>query len=164
MSITVKKLDSDSDIAKCLEIYNSYIVESTATFEEQPLLFDQFKSRVERIMQKYPFYVATMNGNVVGFAYLDMFGERSAYRYTADLSVYVDDRHIGCGVGTKLLEAVEKAAISCGLKQIVSLVTTENTGSMRFHENNGFVFSGELADVGYKFGRWLGIRFYRKAL
>lgn len=75
------------DIRRCVEIYNYYIINSTATFEEQPLTEAQFAERVKRISADYPYLVAEEDGKVVGYAYLDKYNERSAYRFTADLSI-----------------------------------------------------------------------------
>ena len=71
------------DIRRCVEIYNYYIINSTATFEEQPLTEAQFAERVKRISADYPYLVAEEDGKVVGYAYLDKYNERSAYRFTA---------------------------------------------------------------------------------
>lgn len=53
------------DIRRCVEIYNYYIINSTATFEEQPLTEAQFAERVKRISADYPYLVAEEDGKVV---------------------------------------------------------------------------------------------------
>ena len=100
------------DIRRCVEIYNYYIINSTATFEEQPLTEAQFAERVKRISADYPYLVAEEDGKVVGYAYLDKYNERSAYRFTADLSIYLDNSCVSHGVGSRLLAEIEKAAFS----------------------------------------------------
>ena len=162
--ISVRNIGAPDDIAACLEIYNYYIKNSTATFEEEPLSLDVFSRRIEKITRKYPFFVAENDGQVIGFAYLAEFNDRSAYRFTADLSVYLSHDEISRGVGSALLAAVEKAGKEIGIKQIISIITSENEKSLRFHEKHGFVKRGELVDVGYKFGRPLGVYYYQKTL
>mgnify|MGYP004526949329 CR=1 FL=1 len=162
--ISVRNIGAPDDIAACLEIYNYYIKNSTATFEEEPLSLDVFSRRIEKITRKYPFFVAENDGKVIGFAYLAEFNDRSAYRFTADLSVYLSHDEISRGVGSALLAAVEKAGKEIGIKQIISIITSENEKSLRFHEKHGFVKRGELVDVGYKFGRPLGVYYYQKTL
>ena len=162
--ISVRNIGAPDDIAACLEIYNYYIKNSTATFEEEPLSFDVFSRRIEKITRKYPFFVAENDGKVIGFAYLAEFNDRSAYRFTADLSVYLSHDEISRGVGGALLAAVEKAGKEIGIKQIISIITSENEKSLCFHEKHGFVKRGELVDVGYKFGRPLGVYYYQKTL
>lgn len=154
----------ESDIGACLEIYQYYIENTTYTFEEERLDEALFAARVRRITERFPFLVAVEEGKIVGYAYLDRFHERSAYRYTADLSIYLDHRVLHRGVGSLLYAAIESAAREAGFCQLLSLVTAENAGSVAFHEKHGFVLRGELPDVGYKFNRWLGVRYYQKTL
>ena len=47
----------ENDISSCLEIYNWYIENSVATFEETKLSLSQFQQRVHRICEKYPYIV-----------------------------------------------------------------------------------------------------------
>lgn len=82
------RFDTD-DIEYCLEIYNYYILNSTSTFEEEALSFEDFKQRIFNITRKYPFLVAESGGRIIGYAYLNEYNSRSAYRITANLSVYL---------------------------------------------------------------------------
>ena len=66
----------DGDIARCAEIYNYYIENTTVTFEEAPLSAEEFGERVARIKKEYPYFVAELDGVVVGYAYLDKYNER----------------------------------------------------------------------------------------
>ena len=154
----------EEDIPFCREIYNYYIRETTVTFEEQELTAEQFARRVRRISAGYPYLVAREGERVLGYAYLDLYSERSAYRFTADLSIYLDKSCRARGIGRLLWAAVEKEAESRGFRQVISLVTGENAGSRAFHERCGFVHRGRLEAVGCKFGRWLDVDFYQKTV
>ena len=101
----------DRDIAACLAIYNYYIEHTTITFEEEPLSLAAFSERVRRICADYPYLIAEESGEVVGYAYLDAYNERSAYRYTADLSIYLARDSLGRGAGASLLAAMVVLAI-----------------------------------------------------
>lgn len=152
------------DIRRCVEIYNYYIINSTATFEEQPLTEAQFAERVERISVDYPYLVAEEDGKVVGYAYLDKYNERSAYRFTADLSIYLDNSCVSHGVGSRLLAEIEKAAKERGIVNILALITEENAVSVAFHGKHGFEPVGKLEKVGFKMNKWLDVLFYQKKL
>lgn len=152
------------DIPACLEIYNYYIDNTTITFEETPLQPEAFAARVQRIRSSYPYLVAEEDGIVVGYAYLDAYNERSAYRYTADLSIYLAHDCLSRGVGTKLLAAVEEAGRQMGLYSLVAIITEENERSLRFHAKNGYREVGRLYKSGLKFERWLDVAFYQKML
>ena len=76
------------DIAACTELYNYYIENTCITLEEEPVTPEEFGARAARITKDYPYIVARDGaGKPVGFAYLDVFNPRSAYRCTADLCV-----------------------------------------------------------------------------
>ena len=98
------------DIAQCLVIYNYYIENTCITFEETPLTEEQFRKRIMTIAEKHPFFVAVEDEKILGYAYLDVFNGRSAYRYTADLSIYVDKDYLHNGTGSRLLAKIENAA------------------------------------------------------
>ena len=74
--------------------------------------------------------VAEEDGAVVGYAYLDAYNERSAYRYTADLSIYLAHSCMGRGVGSQLLTAIEHEGEKMGLHSIVAIITEENARSI----------------------------------
>lgn len=153
------------DIPACLAIYNHYILHSCHTLEETALTEEQFSARVSRISERYPYLVAKSDdGRVIGYAYLDVFNERSAYRATADLSIYVHPDFRRAHVGGKMLAALETQAIARGIDTLVSIITDTNADSVRFHEHYGFVREGWLRDVACKFGEHVGVFFYRKAL
>ena len=156
--MTVRKLN-DGDIVRCLEIYNYYIEETTVSFEETPLTLEKFTERVNRIREEYPFIVAEDDEKIVGYAYLDRFHERSAYRFTADLSIYLDKDLLAKGTGGLLLDEIERRGKDMGITNIISLVR-----SAAFHEKHGFRLVGRLEKVGVKFGKILDVFYYQKAL
>ncbi len=154
----------EKDIERCLEIYNYYIENTTITFEETPLTLQEFSDRIKRITKSYSFLVAEDEKTVVGYAYFDVFNARSAYRHTADLSVYLDKNCLSKGMGSLLYKALENEAPKYRINNVVSLITSENEKSVAFHKKNGFSFKGELTDVGVKFGRVLSVLFYQKSV
>lgn len=154
----------DRDIAACLAIYNYYIEHTTITFEEEPLSLAAFSERVRRICAGHPYLVAEEDGVVIGYAYLDAYHERSAYRYTADLSIYLAHDCLGRGAGASLLAAVERLAEQQGLRNLVAIVTEENEHSLSFHVRHGYREVGRLYKSGIKFGRWLDAAFLQKVL
>ena len=162
--LVIRPLAGDADADRCLSIYNDYICTSTATFEETALTADAFRVRVHHISASYPFLVAESAGEIIGYAYLDAYNARSAYRYTADLSIYLAKQATGRGIGHMLLEAIENAGRQAGLRTIVSIITEENVPSLRFHEKNGYFNMGKLERVGFKFSRWLGVYLFEKEL
>ncbi len=152
------------DAAQCADIYNPYILETTVTFEEEPLSHEAFRKRMESIMERYPWIVYEENGKVLGYAYLSAFNPRSAYDWTADLAIYVDMMEKGKGIGSELMQAVIDLAERDGYLKLVSIVTGGNAASEKIHEKFGFAKKAEFDDFGYKMGQWLGVDFYVREL
>lgn len=156
---------ADSDIEACLDIYNYYIENTCYTLEEEKLSLSDFTNRVNRIHSNYPFLVYLDDSNhVLGYAYLDIFHERSAYKKTADISIYVDKDHLHDHIGTILLEEIEKKANECSITNIISIVTSENENSLHFHQKHGFLLEGNIHDVAYKLGKSISVYYLRKPI
>ena len=154
----------EKDVGECPALYNYYVLNTTCSFEEAEVTFEDFSSRVKMISAKYPYIVAEVGGKVLGFAYVHEFMVRSAYRFSVELSLYVEKDARGQNIGSALLEDILKRCKEQGLKQVVSIITAENEMSCRFHEKKGFKFVGEVEKVGYKFGKWLNIKYYQISL
>ena len=153
------------DIAACTELYNYYIENTCITLEEEPVTPEEFGARAARITKDYPYIVARDGaGEPIGFAYLDVFNPRSAYRCTADLSIYVDCACRGSGVGQKLYAEIERLGRERGIENLISIITSDNEGSLRFHRKNGFTEIGVMPAVAFKFGKYLDVSFFQKHL
>lgn len=153
------------DIAACTELYNYYIENTCITLEEEPVTPEEFGAHAARITKDYPYIVARDGaGKSVGFAYLDVFNPRSAYRCTADLSIYVNRACRGSGVGQKLYAEIERLGRECGIENLISIITSDNEGSLRFHRKNGFTEIGVMPAVAFKFGKYLDVSFFQKHL
>ena len=155
----------EGDIPSCLAIYNHYIEETVCTLEEEPLSLEAFKKRCLAIESKNPFLVCEGEGGaVLGFCYLHPFHERSAFRRTAELSIYVAKDHLREGVGEALYLSLEIEARKKGLTNLVAVITGENSSSLSFHYRNGFVLEGTLKGVAHKLGRDVDVCYLRKDL
>lgn len=155
----------EKDVNQCLEIYNYYIENTCFTLEEEKLSLECFKKRCESILKKYPFIVLENDEKkVIGYAYLSAFNSRSAYRKTADLSIYVSNTHLHEHIGIMLLKEIEKLANEYDIANIISIITCENDNSVNFHLKNGFILEGTIHDVAIKFGKVISVYYFRKAL
>ncbi len=153
------------DIQGCLDIYNYYIINTCNTLEEEPLSLGAFQSRMKQITKDYPFIVAKdENSGVIGYAYLSVFNPRSAYRRTADLSIYVHKDHVHQHVGIALFQHIEALAKAQGFTNLISIITSLNDASCRFHQAMGFIQEGHLKTVAYKMNGLIDVFYYRKSL
>lgn len=154
----------EKDIPEILDIYNWYIENTVITFEEEKLSLDEFSDRVHGIIKNYPFIVLEEDNKVVGYAYLDVFNPRVAYRYTADVSIYLDHETRGKGYGSMLMEEIISIAKEKGYVNLMSLITEGNTASEKIHEKFGFKREALCPQLGYKFNTWLGVSYYQLQL
>lgn len=144
-----------TDVAEILRIYSSYVKNSVATFEEEAPSLAEMQSRFEKITleDKLPFLVCEENGAVRGYAYAYKYHQRSAYRFTVENSVYIDEAGHGKGYGKLLMLELISELKKVGIKNIISRIATND--SVAFHKKLGFVEVGTLKNVGLKFNKWL---------
>jgi len=145
------------DVAAIAAIYRPAVLTGTASFEIEPPDDAEMMRRFEAIAAEgYPYFVAEMDGRVVGYAYASAYRTRPAYRYTVEDSVYIAPEAQGKGAGRLLLEALIDASAAQGDLRMVSVIgDSRNYASITLHRSLGFTFCGTIHSVGYKFGRWL---------
>jgi L-amino acid N-acyltransferase len=157
---------TEKQLPEILDIFNDAILNSTALYD--------YKIRTMETMNVW--YADKLNHNcpivgafddddtLLGFATYGMFRVRPAYKYTVEHSVYVRSDKRGAGWGKVLLREIIKKAEEQNYHIMVGVIDASNTVSMRLHENEGFVLTGIMKEVGYKFGRWLDAAFYQLTL
>lgn len=158
------RLANRNDLPAMLEIYRPYVENDTASFEYETPSLAAFAARLEAVTAAFPWYVAEEDGVVAGYAYASRAFERAAYQWDADMSVYIAVPFHGRGVGRALYALLERDLVRMGYVNAYALVTAENGGSIAFHERLGYRLVAELPASGYKFGRWLGVKWYMKVL
>ena len=123
-------------------------------------------SRHARIAgQGYPFLVATVDGEVGGYAYANAYHARPAFRLTVETSIYLGAHHRRQGIGTLLLRELIDLCEARGFRQMIAVVgDSRNAGSISLHSRAGFANVGTLRSTGWKFGRWLDIVVMQRAL
>ena len=158
---------TERDLPHIREIYNHYVANSTVTFDETPWTLPGLRTRFARIRElAYPFLVAESPGGVVlGFAYVYPWKEKAAYRFTVENSIYLGPASTRKGLGAALMgELLDRARIA-GVREVIAVIADRGAeGSVRLHERFGFVTTGSMGRVGFKFGRWLGVVMMQKSL
>lgn len=149
-----------ADLAAILEILNHAIATSTAVFDYHPHTLEM---RREWLLSKQaagmPVLVAVVDGAVAGFATYGPFRQWPAYKYTIEHSVYVAEPFWRRGVARALMDALLADAREREYHAVIAGVVADNLPSLRFHEALGFVEVAHFREVGYKFGRWLDLKF-----
>ncbi len=154
-----------ADIAAIQSIYAHHVLNGTGTFEEVPPSIEEMEARFTGRAHGTHWLVATDATGVIGFAYRAPLGKRSAYRYSAEDSIYVRDDVRGQGVGKALVAQLITVAETAGCRQMVAVIgDSENVGSIGMHASLGFRQVGVLKAVGYKFGRWIDVVYMQRSL
>lgn len=146
-------------------IYAHHVLNGTASFDEEPPNAGFWRQKIAAVQAKdWPFLVATLNDQPVGYAYVTQFRDRAAYAFTCENSIYVHPEHLGKGIGRRLLTALIPAARTAGFRQMIAVIGGAEPASVALHRACGFVEAGRMMSVGFKFGRWLDSLYMQRGL
>lgn len=152
------------DIAAITEIYNEAVLNGVATFDTEPKTIENRLDWLNQHNAKHSVLVASLNYEVVAWASLSKWSDRSAYDGTAEVSVYVHQNFRGQGIGSILFEELVQQASASGFHYLLSRITQGNETSIRLHFRNGFSTVGVMHEVGTEFGEYLGVTLMEKVL
>ena len=152
------------DASKILEIYKYYIENTTITFEYDVPTFVEFKERIKNTLLEYPYIVCEYKNEILGYAYAHKVWMRAAYQWDAELSVYIDKDYTGNGLGKKLYKILIEILKLQNVVNVYGCVTYPNEKSDKLHESLGFKKVGIFENSGYKFGKWIGVTWFHKAI
>ena len=159
------------DAARLLDIYAYYVKNTAVSFEYDVPSLNEFRSRMENTLRKYPYLILEDAGVIQGYAYAGVFKDRAAYDRSCELSIYLDHESKGRGYGRALYEALEEKLREMGMLNLyacigVPIVEDEylTRSSEQFHQHLGFVTVGEFHQCGFKFGRWYNMIWMEKLI
>jgi phosphinothricin acetyltransferase len=158
MSDFVIRRATIDDISSVLEIYSYYVENSVVTSEEVVPSLIEMQDRFSSITKNsFPYLVLECTGIICGYAYAGKFHHRTAYRFTAENTVYVRNGYFRNGYGKALMLALIKELRAIGIKNIVAMISSEE--SIMLHKNLGFSENGTLKNVEFKFAQWVDVTF-----
>ena len=152
----------EKDFKAIAEIYNYYIRHTVITFEENEIDQVEISTRINKVKSSgYWWLVLEENSQVVGYAYATKWQERSAYRNTAEVAVYLHHQSMGKGSGTALYKELFQRLKAKGLHIIIGGIALPNTSSEKLHEKFGMEKVAHFKEVGYKFGQWVDVGYWQ---
>jgi L-amino acid N-acyltransferase YncA len=161
---TIRSADPRRDASACAAIYVPHVEESATSFEVEPPDALEFEGRIERTIATHPWLVAELNGLVIAYGYACPHRSRAAYRWAADVSVYVAAGERGRGHGralyVELLERLRRQRFQVACAGI----TLPNEASVALHESLGFVAVGVYRRIGWKAGAWRDVGWWQLEL
>ena len=156
---------TEGDAAEIAKIYNYYILNTVATFEEESVDASDIYLRMKKVKESgFSWLVAENNGVVIGYAYSSKWKDRAAYGNTAEVSLYLSDMEKSQGWGTRLYDVLFSKLRSQSIHIVIGGITLPNQASIAIHEKYGMHKAAHFKEVGYKFGRWLDVGYWQVQL
>lgn len=155
---------SPRDAGEILGIYAPYVENTAISFEYTVPTKEEFRLRIEKIAERYPWIVYEEEAGILGYAYAGPDRERAAYQWTAESSVYVAPSARGRGIGPALYDVLFDILRKQNFCLCSAIITADNEASLKMHEKCGFYRVGFSESSGYKLGAWHGIVTMEKRL
>ena len=169
-TITIRTAALD-DAAALLAIYAPYVEQTAITFEYEVPSLEEFRGRIAHTLRRYPYLVAEENGEILGYAYTGPFGERAAYSWAVETSIYLRQDVRGKGLGKRLYQALEEISRAQHVQSLYACIAYPDAddahlsgNSVAFHTHLGYTTVGRFPHCGYKFGTWYNMTWMEKTL
>lgn len=161
MNIRVAKA---SDAIGMLEIYRPFVENTSITFETVCPDLSEFQSRISHYLENYAWLVAESKGEIAGYAYATRHRERTAYQWSVEVSVYINEKYYRQGLAQKLYKELFSLLKLQGFRNVYAVINLPNDPSVAFHESMGFTWFATYEQVGYKLGKWKNVGWWRKVI
>jgi len=145
-------------------IYAPVVTATAISFELEPPSIAQIEDRIRDTLPRFPYLVCVEDEEVMGYAYAGAHRERAAYRWSVDVTIYVNEVARRSGVGRSLYGSLIRILQRQRFHAAFAGITLPNEGSVALHRSLGFQLVGVYEEVGFKFGRWHGVSWWRRGL
>jgi phosphinothricin acetyltransferase len=159
----IRRADA-TDAEVICRIYNHYIAQTTITFEELPVTTAEMAERVESVQKSLPWLALEQEGVVIGYAYATPWRTRSAYRFSAESTVYLEKEFCGRGLGKMLYRELIEQVRCLGIHRLIGGIALPNTSSVGLHESLGFKKVAQFTEVGRKLDQWIDVGYWEPSL
>ena len=149
------------DIQRICDIYNHYILTTNASFEIDPVSVEEMGRRVQEFTTTHPWLVYEQDGEVIGFAYASKWRPRPAYRFTSEVTIYLDKEHLSKGIGKLLYQELFRQLKELGMHSMIATIALPNEKSQALHESFGFKQVARFKDMGYKLDQWIDVGYWQ---
>ncbi len=165
------RMVSPEDAEQLLGIYAPYVSDTAVSFEYEVPSLEEFRSRVEHVLERYPWLCAEQDGKLLGYASTKAFIPRAAYDWTAETTVYIRRDCCRAGLGSRLYRALEEISRAQNLTRLYACIGVPETedeyltfSSRDFHRHMGYRTAGTFRRCGWKFGRCYDMVWMEKVL
>lgn len=137
-----------------LAIYAPFVRDTVVSLEAQVPTTGDFAARIRKSLCAWQWLVAEADGECAGYAYGGPFHQRAGYRWSVEVSVYVDPRFHRRGIARALYSRLLTELTEMGYCMAYAGVTLPNDASIELHRSFGFDWVGTYHRAGRKFGAW----------
>ncbi|MEX5634907.1 GNAT family N-acetyltransferase [Parafrankia sp. FMc2] len=157
--IAVRSASGQADAAFIQSVYRPWVERTAASFEEVTPSVEDILARMEA-RPRLPWLIVEVDREAAGYAHASRHAPRTAYRWSADVSVYLKAEHRGRGLGRVLYERLIPEVRALGYVSLFAGITQPNPASVALHTALGFQLIGIHPNTGHKFGRWHDVGWY----
>ena len=155
---------SEPDGEACAAIYAPYVTDTAITFEIDPPLPVEMSARIAAAVRTHAWVVLDDHGRVVGYAYGGPHKSRPAYRWSCEVSVYLERGRRRTGGGRALYDALFLRLAERGFRTAVAGMTLPNDGSVGLHHAMGFEPVGTCRRIGWKHNAWHDVAWAQRTI
>jgi L-amino acid N-acyltransferase YncA len=162
--VTLVRHATAADAGACATVYAPYVLGTAVTFELEPPSAAEMARRIAAAQERHAWVVLEDAGRVAGYAYGGPYKERAAYRWSCEVSVYLEPGRRRGGAGRALYEALFDRLAARGYRTAVAGMTLPNPASEGLHRALGFEPVGVWRRIGWKHGAWHDVAWVQRAL
>jgi phosphinothricin acetyltransferase len=165
IQITFKEADLN-DLNFVLDLYNYYILNTTATFDYEKITLEELQTRLSSNNKKYKTFLVCdkVDKNIIGFCFLAQFRKKPAYDKSAEIGIYLKPEKTGQQLGHNIIEFLEEFAKENQIEVIVASISGENVNSIKLFNRMGYERCAHYKKIAVKFDRRLDLVHYEKIL
>ena len=156
---------TEADLPAILDIHNDAILNTTANWTYAPVeLANRAAFLADRRLKGHAYLAAFEGDALIGYASFGDFRPHDGYRLSVEHSVYVHKDHHRKGVARALMLPLMEAARNIGKHVMIGALDATNENSLALHRKLGFIETGRMPQVGFKFDRYLDLVLVQKML
>ena len=157
------------DAAAITAIYAPIVRDTATSFETEPPDAADMEGRIRRTAEHLPWLVGVRvsesgEEDVIGYAFATPYRSRAAYRWSVEVSVYVDESSRGRGIARSLYSRLHALLRDQGYRITYAVITLPNPASVRLHEALDYRQIGVFRCAGYKLAAWHDVLWMRREI
>jgi phosphinothricin acetyltransferase len=154
----------EQDFTVIKEIYDYYILNSTATFHTERISILELKETILISHPTYKSFLIEYDGAICGYCYISQYKKRQAYNRTAEITIYLKPEYSGKGIGKETIERLETVARQNNVSVLIGVISGDNTASLKLFEKCGYEKCAHFKKVGEKFNKIIDVVAYQKII